>query len=275
MATEETTVTTPAPEIPPVIPSANAPLAFNTADLGADVVAPPAADFSGVPTGDAQEYGFDDESVKQYEFELYKGRKGITDRIGFLAFPYGARVHFKQNIGYFQCMSTFASQVVAGAKIETCTRRAACCVHCDAARKRFIAPIIQYSTQPNGQLTPQFGFALKAWLYTDDKYNQMRAIHSEFPLLDHDILVQCAEEQYQRLTISACKAALWKNPKLPDQIRTEIKLWIDTMRPKMAKKAGKKMTEVEFMQKAGLAAPPAIATPGMDTAMVDVAGLLD
>lgn len=276
MTTEATPVDQQTPETPPITPASTQPMPFNTADLlGAEAAQPPsAANMPGVTDTNVREFGFDDEDIKQYEFDLYKGRKGVTDRLCLLALPLGARVHFQQGIGYFQCLSTYQKQMVGGSKIEVCTHRAACCVHGNAPRKRFVTPLIQYNTQPNGQLLPQFGYALKGWVYSDDKFIMMRTIHGEHPLLDHDLLITCTEEGYQKLTIAACREALWKKPQIPQQMKDEVKTWVDNMRPKMGKMLGKKKTEQEFLQAAGLVKPPALA-PGADAPMVDLAGLLD
>jgi hypothetical protein len=265
-------VADPAPTPPP---ASATPIAFNTSDLIGEEGVLTAHESPSVPGLDVTEYGFDDESIKQYDFELYKGRKGVTDRIGLLALPLGARVHFKPGIGYLQCLSKWTSQIVAGAKLDVCVKRAACCVHCDSPRKRFITPIVQYATQPNGQLTPTFGYGLKAFLYSDDKYIAMRGIHSEFSLLDHDLLVTCTEEQYQKLTMAPCKQALWKSEKLPKELREEIKLWVDSQRPKMGRMLGKKLNENELLVKLGIATPQATVAAGVDAPMVDVKGLLD
>jgi hypothetical protein len=70
------------------------------------------------------------------------------------------------------------------------------------------------------------------------------------------------------------KAALWKSQGLPQQLKDEIKLWVESQRPKMGKLLGKKITEQEFLQKIGLAPIPTVAA-GIDAPMVDVKGLLD
>jgi len=227
----------------------------------------------------AKEYGFDDDSVKAYDFELYKGRKGQTDRIALLTTPIGARTHFSKinNLGYFICNSVF--KLVIGPdqkKMEIPENLAICCQKCDAPRKRFIAPLIKYTTTPDGKPTSQLGFSLMAWKYTDDKFITLRALDSEFPLNSHDILVTCTEEQYQRLTIQACAQSLVRLEKFPKELKDQIDLWVKMNRPKMAKTLGRKYSDQELMEKFGLAAPSSGGVAaGMDTPIMDIKSLLD
>jgi hypothetical protein len=75
--------------------------------------------------------------------------------------------------------------------------------------------------------------------------------------------------------MAPCKQALWKSEKLPKELRDEIKLWVDSQRPKMGKMLGKKITETELLVKLGIASPTPTVAAGVDAPMVDVKGLLD
>lgn len=255
------------PEAPAATP--NAPIPFNTSQLAAEEA--PAS------TDGLEEYGFDSEDVRRFEFDLYRGKKGITDRIGILALPFGGRVHFKKGLGYVMCLSQFKSVMVGGKKVEQTVKRAACCDHMDAARKRFAVPVIHYATAPDGKLIPnqQFTYALKGWIYNDVNYEIMRRINSEFSLLEHDILVACEDESFQKITITACRNKLIKADVIPANVKEDVATWVATMRPKIAAKVGRKMSEQELKEKLGLAAPAAAQVAPQDAPLIDVKSLLD
>lgn len=228
----------------------------------------------------AQEYGFDDDSVSAYDFEFYTGRQNQTDRLGILrdAGPFGARVHYTKiaALGYFVCLSEFKKiKQPDGTVTEVPVKLAICCKKVpDSLRKRFIVPVIKYGTQPNGELLKELTYKLMAWRYTDDKYIIMRNLNREFPLADHDILIQCTNEGWQKLTIHACKQKLIKLPKWPAENLAEINLWVESKLPKMAKTLGRRYTEAELLEKFGMVQPNQAAVAARDTPLMDLNELL-
>lgn len=256
--------------IPATAPASASPLAFDTASLEGTATA------AGSQETNVEEYGFDDESINKYEFEILRARKGDVFRIGLLTLPLGARVHYKKPVGYFQCMSTWKTVVQQGKKSEICSHRRICCDHAESTRKRFVVPVIIYNTLPDGRLAQQFGYTLKAWVYSDDKYATMRQINSEFPLLEHDLHLRCEEENFQRFQITPLKAALIKQPNMPDEVKNNVKQWVETNRPKMGRLLGKQFkTDQDLLVKLGVLAAPTTVAPQMDAPAIDVAQLLE
>lgn len=284
MATEEaTTSDLPATDLPDTPPQETvSPIADTSSMFGdaAQAFAVPSAQQPSMdlPMAEMKEYGFADESVKQYEFELYKGRKGQTDRLGLLrdTGPLGARVHFKEGIGYFVCLSEFKSMETSPGKfVDSPVRIAVCCKACEGARKRFVIPIIRYGTDASGRMLKELSYQLMAWVYTDDKFIMMRTLNQEFPLNKHDVLVTCTEESYQKLTIQACKESLVRHANWPADSKQTLTSWAQSMAPKMGRLLGKRYNEQELLVKLGLAQPAAAAaTVRMDAPMVDIADLL-
>ena len=53
------------------------------------------------------------------------------------------------------------------------------------------------------------------FVFSTNKYHQIRKASADFPLEKHDLKVTCEEESYQRLSFNACPDAAWKlNPEI-------------------------------------------------------------
>jgi hypothetical protein len=222
-----------------------------------------------------QEYGFNDDSVSQYEYNLYKARKNQTDRIGFLPPTiHGARCHFKKDVGYFVCHSVFKKVKMGQQIMEIPERIGPCCAAGDSPRKRFIAPIIKYNTDVSGKRLPDLGFALMVWRFTDDTYIHLRAMNEEYPLTEVDVLVTCTNEDWQKLTLQPTRKSLWRDEKWPKESRDIIKQWADLIKPKLPRSLARKYDDRELLEKLGMAPAPQVVA-GMDAPLVDVKELLD
>ena len=51
-------------------------------------------------------------------------------------------------------------------------------------------------------------YEVKTWVFSRDKYIQLVAIHSEFPLTKHDLNVVVTDPQYHKMTFSPCRDSL-------------------------------------------------------------------
>lgn len=215
---------------------------------------------------------FTDSSIKNYDFDLYKGRKNQTDRLAILRPESiaGGRVHFKEGAGYFICHSKF----VQANGVETCTQQAKCCEKLGDPSKRFSAMVLVYNTRQDGELINPLGFSLKVWRFTADKFVLLRGVNKSFPLNKHDITVMCQEEQYQRLTIQPIQEAqsLISKEKFWTIYGPTLNPWITSTLPKMAKSVGRKLTEPEMLEKLGLAVAPAVE--GSTLPVADIADLI-
>ncbi len=56
-----------------------------------------------------------------------------------------------------------------------------------------------------------------SWVFSGDKYKNLKRIHGEFPFHSHDITVECLDSKYQKLIFAPCRESLLlmllKNPK--------------------------------------------------------------
>lgn len=242
---------------------------FSLEDLGiastSKAVAASSDDDSGIVETD-----LNDESVRATDFDLYDGRKGITDRISIID-PnsiFAARVHFKKDAGYIVCQSKWARQGTQEVMVE----EAPCCAKLDPPRKRFACLVVQYNTSSDGQLATPIGFTLKLWRFSEDKYILIRNVHREYPLTAHDLKITCSEVKYQKLAIQNTKECLWRLDKWPAAWKTQIDLFVKTNKPKIGKVLGRKKTPQELLEILGMATAPSMA--GSEMPLTDLASLL-
>lgn len=210
----------------------------------------------GGPRKNVHSTSFEDESIKNYDFDLFKGRLNVIDRIAILVpseITYG-RVHFMDKAGYFVCHSDW--KMVGGQ--EVCTKVAPCCEKLEAPDKRFACLIIQYNTSPQGALVQPFSYSLKLWRFSGAKYVDLRELNKEFPLADHDLKLHCTDEQYQRITIQACKDKVVNTEAFKKKYGPELDQWVKAASAKLVGQVAKSYTPKELLEKLGMAQAPAV-----------------
>lgn len=202
--------------------------------------------------------GIGDESVKNYDFEFYKGRKNNTDRLSILKpeHIYGARVHYVKDLGYIVCHSKWKQE--SGAEVNV--QPADCCTKLGDPSKRFAALVLHYNTKPDGNPISPLGFQMKLWKFTPDKFTTLRTVNKNFPLAKHDILIMCQEEQFQKLSMQPIpeEKSLIGKSKFWEVYGKVINPWINSSLPKMAKAVGRKLSLQELREKLGLAVAPVV-----------------
>lgn len=199
---------------------------------------------------------FEDESIRTYEFDLYKGRSNVIDRIGILVpgeITYG-RTHFKEKVGFFMCHSDWK----LSGQTEVCVKVAPCCEQLEAPDKRFACLVIHYNTDVKGTLAQPFSYTLKLWRFSGTKYVELREANKEFPLAAHDLKLHCTEEQYQRITMQACKEKVATTEAFRKKFGAEVDAWVKASATKLAGQVAKRFTPQELLEKLGMAQAPAV-----------------
>jgi hypothetical protein len=51
-------------------------------------------------------------------------------------------------------------------------------------------------------------FEVLYWVMADSRYNELKAIHGEWPLGQHDIKIKCSDAQYQKMTFQPTKESI-------------------------------------------------------------------
>lgn len=157
--------------------------------------------------------------------ERYKGTKNHTDRIAMVYFYKDeegnyrmeegdtpkfkmANYHYAPGLGYIAAKGEYTTQKFGPPK------------------RRIGTFVLKYTTDRNGSLKkgsdgkPILDFEVLEWQFGEDKYRLLATIHDEFPLTTHDIKVTCTDDQYQKLSFTACNGkALWQRS---DKLRNQI-----------------------------------------------------
>jgi len=209
--------------------------------------------------------GFSDSSVRGGEVEKYRGKRGVTDRLGFIytrtpltsfskekltemaprvesgdmekatldgkhyihqISPVAARVHYNEkfkNLGVFFCLSKPGHTEV-------------CCENAGKPTLKIGMLVVHYQTDKSGALNKPFNYVVKPWIFSEAKYNSLKMKNKEFPLISHDLMVTCTEEDYQKLDFSPCKDAAWRaNSDVENQILDEAASMMQTLQRELGR----------------------------------------
>lgn len=163
---------------------------------------------------DYMDFGFDDgdNKIQGGKFERFKAKEGETYRVSFIWFPEengkvdldaksprftGGKRFFIPNVGY----------ILDGgpefAKIANATSKAA------------IATVLAiWPTDRKGQLDKN-RFAsgdveVMPWVFSQDKYEQLKRRNTEFPFGQYDLTIACTDTQFQKLDLTPCRENLFR-----------------------------------------------------------------
>lgn len=207
-----------------------------------------------------------DESIKTGDYDVYKARAKHVDRIGLINprdIVWG-RIHYVeagQTKGYFVCNTVFDKQN----GVEVPQRMAVCCEKFGLPSKRFAALIIHYGTDASGRLLTPFSYSLKVWRFGEKVFDQLRTQNREMPLEQHDLLVSCQDEQFQKISFSACKESLVHNQtfrETPSPTPNGVKYgmlidaYVASMMPRLDRTVGTNASSQEWAVLVGAAGGP-------------------
>lgn len=208
---------------------------------------------------------FNDESVQKYEFELYGGKAGQTDRI-YIPAPRAvvkARTHFiERGTTKFTiiCRSEYVRSA-DGKGGEDMVREGQCCKLLGPSVPRWAVLVIQYQTDRAGNVTRPFTMLKKLWKFGADKYQQIRNIGRDFPLEKHDLSVFCQPdgEKFQKLQIGAKPDCYVMHPNFPEKDRNDVLAWAQANVSKLPRELGRSYASdaemVQDLQRAGILTP--------------------
>lgn len=217
---------------------------------------------------DAEVFAFGDKRIETSAFDRYKGRKNESDRLGFLSTGLKKTyTHYYQPAGEkmgktFKCLSRPGQLGI-------------CCQKLGAADQKFGLVVFKYSTNEDGSLLDVAKCSGKVliWVISEARYSELDAINKEWPLLDggqaapqHDLILKCSEEQYQRMTFTPQKTAHWKTREAWYKALKDKSVLASTA---MVKAMGRTLTEEEVNSLLG------VAVSGRPTGSTENAGDID
>lgn len=211
--------------------------------------------------------------------QRFKGKEGETYRVSFVWLPEdddgnvqldgnvrftGCERHYMNGVGYFLHKGPEYAKIAGGPP------------------KQAVATIlVVWPTDKKGRLnTDAFGrgegYAVMPWVFSADRYDQLKRRHEQFPLTTNDITLACTDTQYQKMDVSPCKDNLFRKLYESDKekakaiaaaILDEVRNISKTLRTDMARE----LTLDQIREKMG----GSTSTPVTGAAAGDVDGLLD
>lgn len=199
-------------------------------------------------TGPVGEVAWDDDSIKSTDIAFFKGEKAHKHRIFVMSpKPMFARVHYEG--GYFLCKSTF--EIKDGNTV--CTKTAKCCKMLGQGPKlRFSVVVAVFDTKKDGTIKTknpeELDFEFQVWTFGEDKFQSLRTKHEEWDLTQHDLLITCNDEQYQKIEIDVMKSTLTLNKQLKPRVDAG---WAACTFKDTQKFLGRNLSEAEVIVKCG------------------------
>lgn len=213
-------------------------------------------------TGPVGEISWTDDSIKINDIGFFKGEKAHKHRVFIMtAKPAFARVHYSG--GYFRCLSTFETKNGN----QVCTKHAKCCELLGQGPKlRFSVVVAVYDTKKDGIIKTkdpkELEFELQVWAFGEDKFQSLRTKHEEWDLTQHDLLITCTDEQFQKLEIDVMKSTLTQNDQLKPRVDAA---WAACSFKDTTKFLGRSLPEAEIIVKCGGEAEAGSTTTNTDT----------
>lgn len=176
-------------------------------------------------------------TVSRFPVERIKFSKGQKSMISILSDQViVAKTHYDEDLGNFLC---FGGE---------------CCEH-DLARVRYVYPIIRYTVDAKGKpminrdennkvVSPAFEVQNMCLVIGQDTYQSLMDTQDlKGSLTNFDFLINCTDDQYQKITIQeAGEARYKKDPKLVDSIQ---KFWKENSKS-ILKSVARKITPDEY-----------------------------
>jgi len=221
------------------------------------------------PKSGTDEVTLGDKNVETSQFDRYKGAKGRTDRIAILSATLirGYRHYHPGKSRSFRAPDT--PEIAALVTEEL-----------GPPEQRFALTLFHYLTDNDGNLIDptKCQGRVKTWAISEARYEELSNLHRSWPLLDlgwgsgqHDMLLACTEEQYQRMNFTPCPEAHWKKKESWYKALKEKEI---SAQPKVKMTLGRKMSDTEIMEMLGTALPS--QTGGTDNAGdVDLSDIVD
>jgi len=194
-----------------------------------------------------------DSRVRTSNYERYKGRKGITDRVGIISSA------LLRGYNYFY-EGQGGQKTLFRAPTNPETLKLVKSILGEPTQ-RFGILLFHYSTDESGEVldTEKLRGKIKIWVISESRYEELTLMNRQWPLLDtgydgaqYDLNINCTEENFQRMTFTPCSTALWKKKEQ----------WYQTLKGDEAKAKerlrwalGRELKDEEIMKMLGKSGP--------------------
>lgn len=113
----------------------------------------------------------------------------------------GCKRLYVENVGYFIDKGADFQKLAGG----------------EVGRQTVATIIAVWPTDKNGKLLSTTNLAevvgrttVYPWVFSGDKYNQIKGCHDQFPLGDFDVQMACTDAKFQKMTFNSCRENLFK-----------------------------------------------------------------
>jgi hypothetical protein len=171
--------------------------------------------------------------IELSNFDRYKGRKNVTDRLAFISKT------LRRGFTYY--INKKRILLPKDPKLAKLLRDA----HGEP-KQEFAIIVFHYSTDEDGNLISEekLGGKVKLWRWSEAKYTEYSELGKKWPIMDagfdkaqHDLSIKCTEEQYQRMNSNILPGnAHWK----------KNERWYEALIAKRAKAEDKLMSVLGF-----------------------------
>lgn len=80
-------------------------------------------------------------------------------------------------------------------------------------RQRILTFLVRWPTNKEGVVDKNrlaSDFEVVPWVFSADKYQKLKGIHSEFSFADHDVVIACTDTNFQKMDFRPCRDSLLK-----------------------------------------------------------------
>jgi len=186
---------------------------------------------------------FGDVEIKPKFKEKYKGVEGEKHRIGLIWPKEG-------NKGPFAMRNTwYVDKYIVADGHEAFSDKLG------PAKTRLGCLVIKYKTKKDGSLIKRegeaipFDFEVLEWVFTEKKFNQLKSLHAEWDLKQHDLMVTCSGEKFQNLEFVPCKESVWQ---LKQEYKDVVYADSEAVRPNLSRSLGQEVTSDELKEILGM-----------------------
>jgi len=214
---------------------------------------------------------FGDKRIETAQFDRYKGRKGVTDRIAIISSNL-VRVwtYFYEGRGQKQMFRAPTSPEMLALTRDVIGE----------PDQRFGLVLFHYLTDENGEMIDDVRCRgkIKLWRISESRYEELSNLHRQFPLLDNgfgepqsDLVIQCTEEQFQRMTFTPTPTAHWKTK---EGWYKKLKEREKAAQDKLAMAMGRKLDDEEIKTLLGVSSPSVTGTTD-NASDLDLSDIMD
>lgn len=212
-----------------------------------------------------------DKRVETSNFDRYKGRKGVTDRVAIIS------KGLVRAYNYFYEGSNRKMTFRAPRDKELLEKVRA---QLGEPQQKFGLALFHYQTDEQGNLLDDTKLSgkVKVWAVSETRYEELSALHRSWPLLDGgfsepqvDLMIKCTEEQFQRMNFTPCPSAHWKKK---DSWYAALKDKERKAADKVKMALGRQMSDREIMELLGMSVPASAPTQG-GSGDIDLSDVID